>query len=95
MKINEVLVGLVLTEKATNLAKNQTYMFEVHLKASKPQIKTAVEKLFPVKVAKVRLFIRKGKVKKVGRRMKAKKTSSQKLAYVKLREGKLDLFPQT
>ena len=95
MKINEVLVSPVLTEKATNLAKDQTYMFKVHLKASKPQIREAMEKLFPVKVAEVRLFIRKGNVKKVGRMMKAKKTSSQKLAFIKLKEGKLDLFPQT
>jgi len=94
MKINEVLLGPVLTEKATNLTKSQTYMFKVNLKASKPQIKTAVEKLFSVKVAKVRLFIRKGKVKKVGRRMKTKRNSDQKLACVKLKEGKLDLFPQ-
>ena len=44
------------------------YAFEVASKASKPQIKAAVEKAFKVKVLKVNVMTVPGKMKRVGRR---------------------------
>lgn len=95
MNIKEVIISPVLTEKATNLTKNQVYMFNVNLKAGKPQIKETIEKIYKVKVDKVRIMVRKGKKRRVGRRMTAKKMSDKKVAFVKLKEGKIDIFPQT
>jgi large subunit ribosomal protein L23 len=95
MQINEVLIKPILTEKATNLTKNQVYMFEVNKKANKHKIKEALEKLYKVKVAKVKVMIKKGKTKKAGRKMKIKQIPDRKIAYIKLTEGKIDLFPQT
>ena len=95
MKINQVIVNPVLTEKATDLAKNQVYMFVVNLKANKFQIKNVLEKIYKVKVGRVRVMIRKGKSRRSGRRMVTKKLANKKIAYVKLKEGKIDLFPQT
>ncbi len=95
MKIDKVIVRPVLTEKATNLARAKTYMFEVALKANKDQVKATLEKLYNVKVGVVRIMVRKGKEKKVGRRMRSKQLSDTKIAYVELTEGKIDLFPQT
>ena len=94
MLINEVLIKPILTEKATNLVQNQVYMFEVDKKANKFQIKQALEKLYKVKTGKVKIMIRKGKEKKTGKKMKIKKTSDRKIAFIKLIEGKIDLFPQ-
>ena len=94
MLINEVLIKPILTEKATNLVQNQVYMFEVDKKANKFQIKQALEKLYKVKTGAVKIMIRKGKEKKTGKKMKIKKTSDRKIAFVKLIEGKIDLFPQ-
>lgn len=85
----------MLTEKATGLANNQVYMFQVQKNANKFQVKEAVEKLYTVKVASVAIINRVGKVKKVGRRMTPKKLPSRKIAIIKVREGKISLFPQS
>ena len=94
MLINEVLIKPILTEKATNLVQNQVYMFEVDKRANKFQIKQALEKLYKVKTGAVKIMIRKGKTKKTGKKMRNKKTADRKIAFVKLIEGKIDLFPQ-
>ncbi|PIQ72766.1 50S ribosomal protein L23 [Candidatus Roizmanbacteria bacterium CG_4_10_14_0_2_um_filter_36_35] len=95
MKINDVIIAPVLTEKATNLVKDQVYMFKVNSKANKYQIKEILEKIYKVKVSDVRVMVRKGKTRKFGRKMTAKKLADRKIAFVKLKEGKIDLFPQT
>lgn len=94
MKINDVLIRPILTEKATNLAKNKVYTFEVNLDANKHQIKTVVEKLYAVKIGKIHIMIRKGKKRRVGKRMQTKKLIDKKLALIAVKEGKIDLFPQ-
>jgi large subunit ribosomal protein L23 len=95
MKVNELLIKPVLTEKATQLANRQVYTFEVNLKANKKNIAAVLEKLYPVKVAAVRLVVRPGKVRRTGRKMISRKTSQRKIAYITVKEGKIDLFPQT
>ena len=93
MKIDEVLVKPMLTEKGTNLANDKVYMFEVNIKSNKHNIKSALEKLYKVKVGQVKVMVRKGKKRKVGRRMVIKKLADKKIAFVMLSEGKIDLFP--
>ena len=95
MKTNDILIKPILTEKATNGVKNQVYAFEVHRQATKYQIKEIVEKLYPVKVSSINVMVRKGKEKKVGRRMMPKRLADRKIAMIKVKEGKIDLFPQT
>jgi len=94
MLINKVLIKPILTEKATNLVQNQVYMFEVDKGANKFQIKQALEKLYKVKTGEVKIMIRKGKTRKTGKKMKIKKMADRKIAFIKLKEGKIDLFPQ-
>lgn len=94
MNIKDVIIGPVMTEKATDLVKNSVYMFNVNLKASKLQVKEIVEKVYKVKVKDIRVMIRKGKMKKTGKKMLSKKRADKKIAYVKLKEGKIDIFPQ-
>jgi large subunit ribosomal protein L23 len=94
MNIKDILLSPLITEKATNLTKNNFYSFKVNLKANKSQIKEAIEKLYNVKVSEIKITVRKGKKRRVGRRMTYKKMSDIKIAYVKLKEGKIDLFPQ-
>jgi len=94
MLVNKVLIRPILTEKATNLVQNNVYMFEVDKKANKHQVKETLEKLYKVKTGEVRIMIRKGKEKKVGKKGLIKKSSDRKIAFVKLIEGKIDLFPQ-
>ncbi|MER2509925.1 50S ribosomal protein L23 [Amaricoccus sp.] len=75
----------IITEKATMASEHGAVVFEVHMDATKPRIKEAVERLFNVKVKAVNTTVTKGKVKKFkgrpGRRNDVKK------AYVTLVEG--------
>ncbi|GGH25457.1 50S ribosomal protein L23 [Alsobacter metallidurans] len=60
----DIILGPVITEKATNQSEQNKVVFKVRKDASKPQIKAAVEKLFDVKVEAVNTLVRKGKVKR-------------------------------
>ncbi len=54
----DIILRPVVSEKALSLIeKNNTLTFIVNIKANKPQIKEAVEKLFNVKVEKVNTLI--------------------------------------
>jgi large subunit ribosomal protein L23 len=59
----DVIVAPVVTEKATMASEHNKVVFKVAAKATKPQIKEAVEKLFDVKVKSVNTIVRKGKTK--------------------------------
>jgi large subunit ribosomal protein L23 len=75
-----------ITEKNTQLRTAQNkYVFEVLPKATKPQIKEAVEKLFGVKVLAVNTMVVKGKLKRQGRTSGYR--SDWKKAIVKLAAG--------
>ena len=59
----DIIVSPVVTEKATMASEHNKVLFKVASKATKPQIKEAVEKLFDVKVKSVNTLVRKGKTK--------------------------------
>ena len=59
----DIIVAPVITEKATVASEHNKVVFKVAAKATKPQIKDAVEKLFDVKVKSVNTLVRKGKTK--------------------------------
>ena len=81
-----VIVRPVLTEKSTALTVSQNVItFDVARDANKIEIRQAIEKLFKVKVDKVRTAIVKGKPKRV--RMSWGRTSDYKKAIVTLVEG--------
>jgi large subunit ribosomal protein L23 len=81
----DVIVSPVITEKATNLTEQNKVVFRVAPKATKPQIKEAVEKLFDVKVKSVNTLVTKGKVK-MFRGMRGQRSDVKK-AVVTLEEG--------
>jgi large subunit ribosomal protein L23 len=88
----EVIKAPLISEKSTFLANDRNaYTFEVDKKADKDQIKSAVEKLFNVKVVDVRTVNVPGKPRrtKTGYRT----TSAWKKAIVTLHaDHKIDLF---
>lgn len=95
MDKKNIILKPLITEKTTNLSKNKVYSFIVNEKANKNQIKKLIEEIYKVKVYEVKVVIRKGKIKRKGRRMLAKRQSNRKIAYVKLKEGKIDIFPES
>ena len=95
MKINDIIISPVLTEKATKLANSKVYSFLVTLKATKRTVKKTLESLYKVKIGQIRIVSRKGKIKKVGRRSIPKQMPNKKIALVSIKEGTIPLFPQT
>ncbi|MBD3414612.1 MAG: 50S ribosomal protein L23 [Candidatus Aminicenantes bacterium] len=82
----KVIIKPVITEKSTMLKeKERSICFEVHPRANKIEIKDAVEKLFDVKVDKVRIVKKRGKKKRMGR--SEGRTKDWKKAYVTLKKG--------
>lgn len=81
-----IILRPIITEKSSLLKeKNREVCFEVDSRANKIEIKEAAEKLFKVKVERVRIVKKKGKKKRVGRNEGW--TKDWKKAYVKLKEG--------
>ena len=73
----DVIVSPAITEKSTMASEQNQVVFNVARKASKPEIKAAVEALFGVKVMAVNTLLRKGKTKRfrgiLGKRSDVKK----------------------
>ncbi|MCT4574659.1 MAG: 50S ribosomal protein L23, partial [Alphaproteobacteria bacterium] len=63
-KSYDILLSPVITEKATMGSENNQVVFKVSLKATKPEIKEAVESIFGVKVVSVNTVNVKGKTKR-------------------------------
>ena len=85
-RIMNVILGPIVTEKAQIMAdKSRQITFKVATDADKYEIKQAVEALFKVEVAAVRVVNVKGKFKHFGGRKGKRK--DWKKAYVALKEG--------
>ncbi|MBP7088628.1 MAG: 50S ribosomal protein L23 [Candidatus Omnitrophica bacterium] len=84
--IYSVIRSPLVTEKSTRNSVFRQYAFQVAKDSNKIEIKNAVEKIYNVKVEKVRSAIVKGKMKKI-RGNQAGKTTSWKKAIVTLKEG--------
>ncbi len=89
----DVIVGPVVSEKSYGLSDAGVYTFTVHVDATKPEIRDAVQQIFDVAVAKVNTLNRPGKRKRNRRAASYGKRSDTKRAYVILAPGNtIDLF---
>jgi len=94
MKLSDVIIKPLITEKATGKAQDGVYSFVVHIQAEKAQIKTVLESIYKVKVKSVNITLRKGKTRRVGKYRIEKTLPKKKIAYVKLSSGQIDIFPK-
>jgi large subunit ribosomal protein L23 len=86
MKSTEVIRRPLITEKTTVAREGSLVLaFEVHLDATKIDVKRAVEQLFGSKVLDVRTQIQHGKIKRQGRF--SGQRSDWKKAWVRLKTG--------
>ena len=91
MNIYEVVRRPLVTEKSTRLSERNKYVFEVDKRASKDQIRLAVEKAFKVGVISVNVIKVPGESKKMGKRQVT--APAWKKAIVTLKEGdKIQFF---
>jgi large subunit ribosomal protein L23 len=84
--LHRTIVRPLITEKSSAAYQDRgEYTFEVHVDASKPQIRSAIEQLFGVKVTGVWTSNQRGKEKRMGKTVG--KRPNWKKAIVTLREG--------
>src|SRR4030042_2770297 len=86
-----ILKSLHVTEKATDLSKNDQYVFQVFPGANKSEIKKVVEEVFNVEVIRVNIAKTPGKKRRLGRTFGWKQGC--KKAIVKVKKGqKIDIL---
>jgi len=92
MEVTTIIKKPLVTEKTTfNATANNRYAFEVDQRASKGQIKRAVEDIYGVRVLSVATQVRKGRMRR--NRMGWFRVGSEKRAVVKLHaEDRIELF---
>lgn len=96
MKLSEVLVKPIVTEKSNKLTDaSKTYAFRVDRKANKLEVKKAVEEFYGVTVTEVNTVVvpakSKSKFTKAG--FISGRKPAYKKAYVKVAEGEtIDLY---
>lgn len=81
----DIVIRPIITEKSMNGTQEKKYTFEVDKKATKIDIKNAVEKLFNVSVSKVNTLHVRGHLRRQGRTQGY--TRSWKKAIVTLTES--------
>lgn len=87
----DVIKRPIITEKSSNLVENLQYTFEVDPKATKTEIKDAIEKIFKVKVVEIRTINVHRKAKRM-QRFEGFKPAYKK-AIVRLAAGQtIDVF---
>ena len=89
----DVIIEPVVSEKSYRLLEQNVYTFKVAPKATKPEIRQAVQDIFGVSVVKVNTLQRKGKRKRNRRDWTWGKRPDHKRALVTLAPGDtIDLF---
>jgi large subunit ribosomal protein L23 len=91
LKYYDIILKPVVTEKSMDEMADKKYAFYVHPKATKNQVKEAIEKLFDgAKVEKVNTMNMSGKKKRT-RSFKYGTTAARKKAIVKLKPESKDI----
>jgi len=96
LTVYDVIKGVVVTTEASKQNQNlKKLVLWVHPESNKPMVKTAIEKLFDVKVDRVNIQLRKGKSRRTRRGRDLTKDALRKMAFVTLKEGyALNFFDQ-
>lgn len=89
MKAEDVIIRPVVTERSNDGLQEGKYTFEVNKKATKIDIKNAIEKLFEVKVLSVNTMTVQGKKKRMG--VHQGRTSDWKKAIVTIETNPSDM----
>ena len=85
MMPEDIIIEPIITEKSNDGLQEGKYTFKVNKKATKIEIKDAVEKTFGVKVESINTLITKPKAKRVGKYAGQRKT--YKKAIITLCDG--------
>ena len=92
MEAREVILRPVVTEASMAGMDDKRYTFDVDLRATKTQVKNAVEEIFGVKVVKVNIMNLKGKKKRQGRYVGYTKRRRKAIVTLSADSNKIKLF---
>ncbi|HLC93772.1 MAG TPA: 50S ribosomal protein L23 [Patescibacteria group bacterium] len=87
MRISNVIIKPIVTEKSTNLGQTGRYVFEVNKNSPKGSIANEVSRIYGVDVVEVRTIRMPGKQRRVSRTSRKTVKTLWKKAIVKLKEG--------
>jgi large subunit ribosomal protein L23 len=92
MNAQQIVLAPLVTERSMVMRDDENkYAFRVHRRATKPEIRKAVEELFDVRVVSVSTMNVMGKTKRLGRFVGTR--SAWKKAIVKVAEGqKIEIY---
>jgi large subunit ribosomal protein L23 len=88
----DIIIAPVVSEKSYALIEEGVYTFKVDPKASKPEIRDAVEAIWGVEVLKVNTMNRNGKRKRTRGTNRIGTRPDTKRAIVTLAAGEIPLF---
>lgn len=88
----DIIIAPVVSEKSYELMEAGVYTFKVHPRASKPEIRDAVEAIWGVDVLNVNTINRKGKTTRVRNANRTGRKADTKRAIVTLAAGEIPLF---
>ena len=88
----DIILEPVVSEKTYDQMEMGTYVFKVDRRASKPEIRDAVEAIWGVEVLKVNTINRKGKRSRVRGSNRMGSKPDTKRAIVTLAAGEIPLF---
>ncbi len=91
----DIIIEPVVSEKSYDNIEQNVFTFRVHPTASKPEIRSAIERIFDVRVLKVNTLNRVGKQVRNRRRFTTSKRPDTKRAMVTVHEDdadKIDIF---
>jgi len=89
----QVVIKPLITEKGTSQNEDlNQYAFQVHHDANKQQIREAVQKIYEVRVLKVRTMKRLGKMRRTNRGIWGRTVGLKKAVVTLHPEDHIDLF---
>jgi large subunit ribosomal protein L23 len=88
----DIILAPVVSEKSYELMEAGVYTFKVDPRASKPEIRDAVQAIWGVEVLKVNTLNRKGKASRVRNSNRRGSKPDTKRAIVTLAAGEIPLF---
>jgi large subunit ribosomal protein L23 len=93
MRLDNILLKPIITEKTLLLAQDGKFTFEVAGQATKNSIALALKTLFNVDATNVNISVIKGKVRRFGAKRTPTKSTDSKKAIATLKKGqKIDYF---
>ena len=94
MEAREIILRPVITEASMATMDDKRYTFDVDVRATKTQVKKAIEEIFEVKVVQVNIMNVRGKLKRQGRYSGYTKKRRKAIVTLSADSNEIQLFGQ-